>query len=52
MADPVGCWREYFRRCIEQETFIIPTKVGNKDDVITRLRQILFEKGGMIPCAV
>ena len=44
MPNPVGCWREYFRRCIEQETFIVPTEVGNRDVVITRIRQLL-EKG-------
>ena len=49
---PVGCWREYLRNCIEQGTFIVPTEVDNKDDVLTRLRQLLLEKGGMIPCAV
>ena len=44
MPDPVGCWREYLRNCIEQETFIVPTEVGNSDEVIIKLRQLL-DKG-------
>ena len=49
MANPVGCWREYLRRCIEQETFIVPPDVGNRDDVVTNVRQLL-DKGDVPPC--
>ena len=41
MADHVGCWREYLRRCIEKGTFIVPDGVGNSDSVIARLRQLI-----------
>ena len=41
MSNPVGCWREYFKRCIENDTFIVPTGVGNHESVITRLRQMI-----------
>ena len=47
MANPVGCWSEYLRRCIDQETFIVPTEVGNRDVVITKLRQML-ENGRVV----
>ena len=41
MADHVGCWREYLRRCIEKRTFIVPDGVGNSDNIIARLRQLI-----------
>ena len=44
MDNPAGCWREYFKLCIEQETFFVPPDVGNSDEVVANMRQIL-DKG-------
>ena len=39
MPNPVGCWREYIKRCIENGTFVVPARFGNRDHVIERLTQ-------------
>ena len=37
-----GCWREYLRRCIDHNTFIVPKEVAtNGDAVVTRLRPLV-----------
>ena len=39
MPDYVGCWREYIKRCLENGTFVVPARVGNRDHVIEQLTQ-------------
>ena len=42
MPKPVGCWREYLRRCIDHNTFIVPKEICNDDvSVVEKLRQLV-----------
>ena len=43
MNDPVGCWEEYLRRCITHGTLIVPSRVGNSDNVLDRLKQLIMK---------
>ena len=47
MPEPMGCWREYLRRCIDNDTFIVPEIIDTiGDDVVVRLKeQLKNEKG-------
>ena len=47
MPKPKGCWREYLRRCIDHNTFIVPKHFGNESTILTELKQLVGqpEKG-------
>ena len=47
MPEPMGCWREYLRRCIDNDTLIVPEIIyANSDDIVARLKeQLQAEKG-------
>ena len=47
MPQPMGCWREYLRRCIDNDTLIVPEVIDtNSDDIVARLKeQLQTEKG-------
>ena len=50
MSQPMGCWREYLRRCIDRNTIIVPKEVAaNNSDVVKRLRQLVEQRGANIP---
>ena len=43
MNDPVGCWKKYLRRCITHGTLIVPSRIGNSDNVLDRLKQLIVK---------
>ena len=44
MPMPMGCWREYLRRCMDHNTFIVPKEICNGDvNVVEKLRRQLVE---------
>ena len=48
MSQPMGCWREYLKRCIDHSTLFVPKNVSaNSETVVTTLRQLIeqSEKG-------
>ena len=48
MPQPMGCWREYLKRCIDHSTLFVPKNVSaNSETVVTTLRQLIeqTEKG-------
>ena len=42
MPKPKGCWREYLRRCMDHNTFIVPKEICNGDvSVVEKLKQLV-----------
>ena len=46
MPKPMGCWREYLKRCIDHNTLVVPEDISaNSKTVVTTLRQLIEQTG-------